>query len=407
MKTLYLSKTSIAKALDLMPEEISEHFWSDAELKMKEYIKYFLEQSLFYEAAEFIDRGWHERVKNGKKIYRNGNRKRKSLLTHFCGEISDFEIPRLRNAMFKSRILERYCRKTREFENALLTMYINGQSCRRVKRTIQKLFGVDLSAASVSAVLQSAQDKLDEWRNRTITKSYIALVIDGVHINLRVGLKSIKTGKKTTSGVVITVMGIREDGSKEILGFKTASGESKEACYGLLNDLYNRGLRLSADAPIILDGAEGFASAANEVFPYNPQQLCVFHFIKGVSEYAENKKQATKIQKELSFVYKTYIKQKDAKYALEIIVKKYWKINMRIAGYINKHYLKTLTYLEYDKNRHETFKTTNYIERSFKEIGRKLYDVGVFPNIRSAERIMFLQILELNYKENGEKPYYA
>jgi putative transposase len=410
MRTLKPSNRSISEVKDFIPQDFYDNFWSDTELKMKEFVKKILQTALTCEAGEHVKREWYQRG-DENIIYRNGTRKRKSLITHLFGEVVDFEIPRFRNAIFKSKILVRYSRRTREFENAILTMYINGQSCRRVKRTLKKLFKLDLSPASVSAVLQAAQNKLDEWRRKRIDREYMALLLDGVHINLRVGLKALKQRKNmkenSTSGVIITAMGIRKDGAKEILGFKICAGESKDECYGLLMDLYNRGFRLEAGAPIIHDGAEGLAVAATEVFPFNPHQLCVFHFIQGINKYAASKDQSDEIQKELSAIYVMYIEQKDAVRAFEKLVKRLWKVNLEAAAYINRHFILTLTYLKYQRSLHESFKTTNYLERTFREINRKLYDVGVFPSMCSAERIFFLQVIELNSKETGELPYYA
>lgn len=410
MRTLKVGNRSISDIKDFVPQEFYEDFWSDTELKMKEYIKEILQTALAYEASEHVNRGWYERG-GDNIIYRNGTRKRKSLITHFFGEITDFKIPRFRNAIFESKILVRYSRRTREFENAILTMYINGQSCRRVKRTLKKLFKLDLSAASISAVLQTAQNKLDQWRKNRIDRTYSALLLDGVHINLRVGLKSLKqrknTKEKPTSGVVIVAMGIRSDGAKEILGFKIAAGESKDECYGLLMDLYERGMRLEAGAPIIHDGSAGLSVGATEVFPYNPHQLCVFHFIQGINKHASSKESAEKIQKEVSAIYNIYLRQKDAIQAFEKLTKRLWETEPSVSIYIKDHYILTLTYLNYQRSLHEAFKTTNYLERKFREINRKLFDVGVFPNLRSAERIIFLQIIELNAKETGELPFYG
>lgn len=410
MRTLKPSNRSISEIKDFIPQEFYENFWSDTELKMKELLRETLQTALQCEAGEHVKREWYQR--GGEDIiYRNGTRTRKSLISHLFGEISDFEIPRFRNAIFKSKILVRYARRTRDFENAVLTMYINGQSCRRVKKTLKKLFKLELSAASISVILQAAQSKLDEWRRKPINREYTALILDGVHINLRVGLKTLKPRKNmkknSTSGVVVAVMGIRKDGSKEILSFKICSGESKDECSAILMDLYNRGLRLEPGAPIIHDGSEGLATGATEAFPFNPHQLCVFHFIRGINEHADSKKQAEKIQKEVSDIYNLNLKQKDAVLEFEKLVKRLWRVNLRVAGYISRHYLLTLTYLTYQRSLHESFKTTNYLERTFREINRKIYDVGVFPNLRAAERIIFLQIIELNSKETGELTFYA
>lgn len=410
MRTLKLGNRSISEIIESVPQDFYDNFWSDTELRMKEFIKEILQTALACEAGEHVNRGWYERG-GDNTIYRNGSRKRKSLITHMFGEITDFEIPRLRNAIFQSKILVRYSRRTREFENAILIMYINGQSCRRVKRTLKKLFKLDLSAASISTVLQTAQNKLDEWRKKRIDREYTALLLDGVHINLRVGLKALKQRKnakeKSTSGVAIVAMGIRKDGAKEILGFKIAAGESKDECYGLLMDLYNRGLTLEPGAPIIHDGSAGLSTGATEVFPYSPHQLCVFHFIKGINKHADSKDRAEEIKKEVSAIYNLYIRQKDAVQAFEKLLKRLWLTDPNVALYIQSHFILTLTYLTYKRALHESFKTTNYLERKFREINRKLYDVGVFPNLRSAERIFFLQIIELNSKETGELPYYG
>lgn len=410
MRTLKPGNRSISETKDFIPQDFYDDFWSDTELKMKELLRETLQTALQCEAGEHVKREWYQRG-DENIIYRNGTRTRKSLISHLFGEIKDFEIPRFRNAIFKSKILVRYARRTQEFENAVLTMYINGQSCRRVKKTLKKLFRLELSAASISAILQAAQDKLDLWRKKRIDREYIALLLDGVHINLRVGLKALKPRanmkENTSSGIVIAVMGIRKDGTKEILGFKICAGESRDDCNAILMDLYNRGLRLEPGAPIIHDGSEGLSAGATEAFPFNPHQLCVFHFIQGIIEHADSKDQAEKIQKEVSGIYKLHLRQKDAIQAFENLIKRLWKVNLRVAGYINRHFILTLTYLTYQRSLHETFKTTNYLERTFREINRKIYDVGVFPNLRSAERIIFLQIIELNSKETGELTYYA
>lgn len=195
MRTLKPSNRSISENKDFIPQDFYDDFWTDTELKMKEFIKEILQTTLACEAGEYLKRDKYARC-DENIIYRNGTRKRKSLISHLFGEIRDFEIPRFRNAIFRSKILVRYSRRTREFENAVLTMYINGQSCRRVKKTLKKLFGLDLSAASISAILQAAQEKLDQWRRKRIDREYSALLLDGVHIKSSRWIKNTEITRK-------------------------------------------------------------------------------------------------------------------------------------------------------------------------------------------------------------------
>ncbi len=100
---------------------------------------------------------------------------------------------------------------------------------RRIKNAFSRVFGNSFSHTTVSAILQKLQQKLDIWRNTKIEKQYFAIVLDGIWLNLRTVPKYIKNlNKKTTKGVILTVMGITEDRKKEIIGFKFAYSESTE-----------------------------------------------------------------------------------------------------------------------------------------------------------------------------------
>ena len=82
------------------------------------------------------------------------------------------------------------------------------------------------------------------------------------------------------------------------------------------------------------------------------------------------------------------------------------KINPYIAKYVKDNFPYTLTYLEYPEEKRKEYSTTNYLEREFKEINRKIYDIGIFSNIYSAEKIIFLLILEKNLANYNEVPFY-
>lgn len=412
MHSLNFTTGRIKETLEFLPESFFDDFWSDAKLKMKEIQRFLMEGFLEYEVEHFLGAHRYQRVE-ARIGYRNGFYPRKTLVTDAFGELNGFKVPRVRGAVFKSRILHRYQRHTKEIWQAILTMYINGQSVRRVSKTLHKLFGIDMSRSTISEMLQKTQEKLDSWRRQPITGNYVALVLDGLYINLRtgtrIGKKINRYGRfaKNTKGVILAVMGIKEDGTKEIITFKLGRSESKAEWDGLINDALNRGLKLPISGLLIHDGAAGIAAAVESAFPFQKKQLCVFHYIQTVSSKARNLKEKTQVQKDLSFVYEISNTQKVANASFNNFIRKWLNINPSVARYVRDSFLQTITYLDYDKHMHSWLRTSNYLERAFKQINRKTYDVGVFPNIRSAERIVFLQILDYNHTQTGEVPFYA
>ncbi len=413
MRSLELdfAQVSVAEKYSLTPQDFKDCFWTDAELRLKEFKRFFLETCLEAEAEILAGATWHEKTKD-RVAFRNGYRIRKSIKAHGFGDITDFKIPRLRGVVYESKILVKYQRRSTKFDYDLMKLYVTQPSTRGIKKITKQLFGAAISPTTVSAVLKKVQEKLDEWRKRQLTKEYEALLLDGLYINLRTIPKMFKNpfkngrGRRDAQGVILAVMGITADGTKEILGFKICRSESEADWFGLVNDLLNRGLNLKQDGVIIHDGIKSIASVTDSLFTYHKKQLCVFHFIQGVANYARNLTERKEAQGDLSHIYKLSKNTKTAeKFFWSFITK--WKVkNMSIARYVRAHFTATLTYLSFPSDKHEAYKTTNYLERTFKEFNRKTYDIGVFPNVNSAERIVFLLILERNLATTGENPFY-
>jgi transposase-like protein len=175
----------------------------------------------------------------------------------------------------------------------------------------------------------------------------------------------------------------------------------------LLNDLLERGLKLKQDGIIISDGMKSIASAVDSLFTYHKKQLCTFHFIHGVSECIKNDiKTRKEAQQDLSMVYNSATNAKTAEKMFNNLISVWKHRHPRFAKYVRTNFPATLTYFSFPVEKHEAYRTSNYLERTFKEFNRKTYDVGVFPNVYSAERIVFLLILERNLATTGENPFY-
>jgi len=410
---LDFKQVSVAEKYRVLPQDFKDCFWTDAEQKLKEFKKGFLESCLEAEADEVAGASWHERTKD-RVAYRNGYRPRKNLKVHGFGDINNFRIPRLKGVVYESKILVKYQRRSIKFDYDILKMYVTQPSTRGIKRIVKQLFGSSVSHTTISTVLQKTQEKLNEWRNKKLTKVYEALVLDGLYIRLRTIPTTFKkmpiNGRKAnrdSQAVILAVMGITEQGTKEIIGFKICRSESESDWFGLLNDLLERGLKLKQDGSIISDGMKSIASAVDSLFTYHKKQLCAFHFIHGVSECIKNDiKTRKEAQQDISMVYNSSTNAKTAEKMFNNLINVWKHRHPRFAKYVRTNFPATLTYFSFPAEKHEAYRTSNYLERTFKEFNRKTYDVGVFPNVYSAERIVFLLILERNLATTGENPFY-
>jgi len=117
-----------------------------------------------------------------RKDHRNGSRKRK--LATRVGE-TELTVPRLRTIPFQSQIIDRYRRMESSLEEALIEMYLQGVSTRKVGDITSELCGVHVSAGKMSRLNHKVYDKLKAWRDRPLERHYRYLYLDGTVIKGR------------------------------------------------------------------------------------------------------------------------------------------------------------------------------------------------------------------------------
>jgi len=386
---------SISKALkDFQPEffgdNFAEEFWNEVQNKIKKDIKKMLELTFDFEAELIIKNGVASNPE--KKIYRNGYYPRKEIITPF-GPINNVKRPKLRNASFASKILPPHQRMTNEFTSKILNIYSYGKTSKKLADLLEDLYDVNISKSTISNKLKKLEKELSEYRNKKIKDIYKVLILDGIWM----GIKTFSTikNKKTSKSVMLAVMGIKEDNTKEIIGFRVGRSESMENWYGLLQDLTDRGLKLKKEGIVIYDGAKGLHSAVDMFFPYQTKQLCVFHFIKGIKQYVDGKSKAKKFSIEVSKIYKNARSKKEIiKKMREFILKH--KKEKRLLKYIERNFEKTTSYFNYKDSEWKTLKTTNLLERAFRETRKLIRNTVVFQNIASSERLLFISVKQLN-----------
>jgi len=203
---------------------------------------------------------------------------------------------------------------------------------------------------------------------------------------------------KTLAGVVkktvLVACGITEEGIKELISFRLAPGESEDAWYSFIDGLYRRGLYGKNLDLIVFDGSPTLHRAVDIVYPYNPKQRCWVHKLRNVASRLPKKGS----ENVLSSAKKIYLA--DSRGDAEKIFKNWAKEwQDKYPGAVNclaKDIEDMLTFFCFDRNIRSKIRTTNLIERSFREIRRRVRPMSCFQNSASVNRIIFGVISGIN-----------
>lgn len=215
--------------------------------------------------------------KTDKTNYRNGTSKKTVKISQ--GNI-DLDIPRDRNSSFDPAIIEKHNRDISDIDNKVINLYARGMSARDISDTIKDIYGVEVSAAMISKITDKIIPKALEWQNRPLDTVYPIVFIDCVHFN-------VKADNMVTKKAAYVVLGVNENGYKEILGIWIGENETAKFWLSVLTDLKNRGVK---DILIICsDGLPGIKQAIESAFPNTVQQRCIVHLIRNSCKYLSYK----------------------------------------------------------------------------------------------------------------------
>ena len=235
----------------------------DVQNLLKSLFKGTLEQMLEAEIDEHLGYEKHSVDGNNSGNSRNGYNK-KTIKTEL-GE-TELRIPRDRNGDFEPRIIEKYQTKTENLEDRIIAMYAKGMSNRDIEDHLRDIYGVEASASLISRITDKIMPQVQEWQSRPLDTLYPVVFLDGIVFKVRKDAKVINK-------CVYSVLGIRTDGHKEILGIWISDSESASFWLTVCNEMKNRGVQ---DILIACrDNLSGFATAIESVFPKTEQQLCV------------------------------------------------------------------------------------------------------------------------------------
>ena len=184
---------------------------------MRRMVERVVQQVLEAEMASFLGADIYERT-GERKGYRNGYKPR-TLKTR-VGEL-ELLVPKDRDGQFQTELFERYQRSEKALVLAVMQMYVEGVSTRKVRDITEALCGLEISKSQVSVLAQKLDEEARQWRERAIEQEHPYLMIDARYEKIRRG------GEVISQGVLIAV-GVSEKGYREVLGVWVADSERSE-----------------------------------------------------------------------------------------------------------------------------------------------------------------------------------
>jgi len=336
---------------------------------IKSAVQEVFESLLEAEATEMLQAAPYERT-TSRKDHRNGKRKRK--LTTRVGEI-ELTVPRLRTIPFQSQIIDRYKRMECSLEEALIEMYLQGVSTRKVASITEELFGAPVSAGKMSRLNHKVYGKLKAWRERPLAKHYRYLYLDGTVVKGR------WAGQVEPISILVAI-GVDEAGYRHVLGVESGCVEDGASWLRLLRSLRKRGVK-TADL-IISDAHAGLGEARQKAFPRADWQRCIFHLIHNVLTQVPKRK-----QRQIGRAMKAIFAQEseaEAKAKAHRFAEEHAKMLPQAVRVLQRGMKDAVTYYNYPEKHWRNIRTNNPLERLLREVKRRLKVVGAFPNVESA-----------------------
>jgi putative transposase len=342
---------------------------------LREIVEQVVQRLLEAEMTEHVGAASYERTA-GRTGHRNGY-KRRTLRTR-VGTLN-LLVPQDREGTFSTRLFSRYQRNEKALVLALMEMYVEGVSTRKVKDVTEALCGTSFSKSLVSQLAGDLDAELTAWRKRPLeAKAYPYLFVDARYEKVRVGRRIVSQG-------VLIVSAVREDGFREIVGVEVSDTESEATYQELFRSLKARGLK--GVELVVSDDHEGIKAAVSRHFQGAAHQRCQVHYSRNLLGMVGASK-----RKELGADLRAIFAAPNREQALRIAssVAKKWrgKGNEKIAEHLEEHVEECLSCLAFPEAHRRRIRTTNSLERLNQEIKRRTRVVRIFPNRESCLRLV-------------------
>ncbi len=228
--------------------------------------------------SEISDHLGYEPYERSEESNSRNGKKDKRLRSKY-GEIS-IAVPQDRENTFEPKVVKKRQKDISSIEDKIISMYAKGMTTRQISEQIDDIYGFEVSEGLVSDITDKLLPQIEEWQHRPLSEVYPILFIDAVHFSVR------------DNGIIrkmaaYVILGVNEDGYKEVLSIQIGENESAKYWLNVLNELKNRGVK---DILVLCaDGLSGIKEAIAAAFPETEYQRCIVHQVRNTLRYVAEK----------------------------------------------------------------------------------------------------------------------
>ncbi len=382
-----------------------------------------LESALQEELREYLGVGRYERPTSGPKApeQQRSGFFRRQVQTEY-GHLSDLRVPKLRrgNKARVWRVLTRYQSARQPLLDKALYLYVLGLSVRDLQEGLFLFLGHLLSRTAVNRVTVAVQTKLEAERQTRLSDTPPILLVDGVWVTILYPTGQTWTDKsghtrhqvRGEKRVILAVLGVWPDGHHKVLHYEVATDENAKTWKACLAHLQDRGLNPTAVQLVGSDGTQGLLEALELHLPQARSQRCTEHKVRGFDRYLtyqtlpttdsqtgmplpestarQQRRHAIQHQARQIFQAET---ETEARQRLQAFIATWEPLEPKAVHNFTWGIQRCFTFYQFAVTLHPLIRSTNLLERFFREFRAKTDEIGAFPNELSCLTVFQLVLL--------------
>lgn len=336
-----------------------------------------LEEMLEAELTNHL--GYDKHEGRGRNSGNNRNGSYKKTVRTSSGE-TVINVPRDRNGTYTPQVVQKYRANTNELEEKILGLYAKGVSTRDIEETLRELYGVTVSAGTISTVTDKVKGEVLAWQARPLAAIYPIVFLDALHLKIR------RNGKISNTAVYV-VLGVDVEGKRDILGHWIGDGgEGANFWLTVVTDLQTRGVQDIFIACV--DGLAGFSDAIQAVFPETIVQRCIVHQIRSSLKYVASKDQKAFVR-DLKTVYKAATREDAEENLLQLGETWGDRYAIAVRSWEN-NWDELAAFFDFPAEIRRVIYTTNSIEGYNRQLRKVIKTKGSFPSPEAAAKLLYL-----------------
>jgi putative transposase len=355
---------------------------------LKQLTKALVETAMGAELTSHL--GYEKGDRAGKKASNHRNGTSKKTLIGEDGPV-EIEVPRDREGTFEPQIIPKRQRRFDGFDQKIVAMYARGMTVREIQAFLEEQYGAKVSPDLISEVTDAVLEEVRNWQIRPLDKLYPIVFLDALRVKIR-------DEGTVLNKAVYMALGVRRDGTRDVLGLWIEQTEGAKFWRGVVTELQNRGVETILLA--VVDGLKGFPEAIQAVFPQTEIQGCIVHLLRNSMEFCGSRDR-TLVVNELKSIYNAPNAQAAADALAVFEAGPFGKKYPPIARLWHRSWEQVIPFLSYPPAIRRLIYTTNAIESLNARLRKILKTRGHFPNDQAATKLIYLVLR--NQAENWKR----